>query len=306
MSQSQVQRSAEVLLAAWGARRPKAAVVLGSGWVGMVQGLVDVIDVPYADLPAFPGLGVEGHSACVRLGRMPRSPRGNLVAGEGGFDVMLLMGRQHAYEKGDATAMRGAVQTVAAVGSPLIVLTSAAGSLRVEWPAGSMVALSDHLNLVQRSPLQGEGGSRRFVDMVAAYDAQLRRLAMQAAASVGAVLHEGVHAWMMGPQFETPAEIRMLNLLGADVVGMSIVPETIAARHVGLRVLAISLMTNMAAGLSAERLSHEHTLKAAAVHEQRAAQVLQAILQSIVDSGVSDDSWMPSSMPRGPASAHAA
>ena len=280
MSAADVQRSAEVLHQAWGARRPKVAVVLGSGWGGMVQGLQDAIDVPYAELPAFPPLGIAGHSACVRLARLPT---GGVGLEGSGLDVMLLMGRQHAYETGDATAMRGAVQTVAAVGCPVIVVTNAAGSLRLEWPAGSLMALSDHLNLVQRSPLQGVGGSDRFVDMGAAYDAELRRRAVQAAAREGATLHEGVYAWMMGPQFETPAEIRMLQRLGADAVGMSTVPETIAARHVGLRVLAISLMTNMAAGLAAERLSHEQTLKAAAAHEQRAAQVLQAILQSIVE-----------------------
>ena len=271
MSQEAVQRSAEILRLAWGERRPRVAVVLGSGWSGMVQGLQDAVDVPYADLPAFPPLGIVGHSACVRLARLPGAS----------VDVMLLMGRQHAYETGDATAMRGAVQTVAAVGCPVIVVTNAAGSLRPEWPAGSLMALNDHLNLVQRSPLQGWSGSDRFVDMGQAYDPVLRRAAQEAAAGVGSTLHEGVYAWMMGPQFETPAEIRMLHRLGADAVGMSTVPETIAARHAGLRVLAISLMTNMAAGMAAERLSHEQTLKAAALHEAQAAQVLRAILSSI-------------------------
>ena len=271
MSQEAVQRSAEALIHAWGARRPRVAVVLGSGWSGMVQGLLDAVDVPYADLPAFPPLGIAGHSACVRLARLAQSST----------EVMLLMGRQHAYETGDATAMRGAVRTVAAVGCPIIVVTNAAGSLRAQWPSGSLMALSDHLNLVQRSPLQGWGGSDRFVDMGQAYDPDLRRAAQGAAAGLGVALHEGVYAWMMGPQFETPAEIRMLQRLGADAVGMSTVPETIAARHAGLRVLAISLMTNMAAGMGVERLSHEQTLKAAALHEAQAAKVLQSILSAI-------------------------
>ncbi len=279
---SSVQASAERLRDAWGARRPKAAVVLGSGWAGMVQDLEAPIDVPYGELPAFPPLGIAGHAACVRLARLPRRPDGGAEV-SAGADVMVLMGRQHAYETGDATAMRGAVQTVAALGCPVLVVTNAAGSLHTQWPAGSLMALSDHLNLVQRSPLQGVTGSARFVDMAQAYDPQLRARALEATARVGATLHEGVYAWMMGPQFETPAEIRMLQRLGADAVGMSTVPETIAARHAGLRVLAISLMTNMAAGLSAETLSHEQTLRAAAANEQRAAQVLCAILQSIVD-----------------------
>lgn len=275
MSTAEVARSAARLRQAWGARQPQVAVLLGSGWAGMVDGLPDTVDVPYAELPAFPPLGIAGHTGCVRLARLPGAARP--------LDVMVLMGRQHAYETGDATAMRGAVQTVAALGCPTLVLTNAAGSLRGDWPTGSLMLLSDHLNLVQRSPLQGLGGSDRFVDMGQAYDPELRRRAVQAAAAESVVMHEGVYAWMMGPQFETPAEIRMLQRLGADAVGMSTVPETIAARHAGLRVLAISLMTNMAAGLAAQQLSHEQTLKAAAAHEQQAAAVLRAVLQSLVD-----------------------
>ncbi len=272
MSPLAVQQSAQRLLEAWGTRRPKVAVVLGSGWGGMVEGLHEALDMPYAELPAFPPLGIAGHAACVRLARL-----------DCGGEVMLLMGRQHAYETGDATAMRGAVQTVAAVGCSVIVVTNAAGCLHPQWPVGGLMALSDHLNLVQRSPLQGLSGSDRFVDMSQAYDLGLRQVAREAADQLGISLHEGVYAWMMGPQFETPAEIRMLERLGADAVGMSTVPEVIAARHAGLRVLAISLMTNMAAGMSTQRLSHEQTLQTAAAHERQAARVLQSILQSIVD-----------------------
>lgn len=279
-----VQASAERLRHAWGARQPRVAVVLGSGWSGMAQGLRDAVDVPYAELPAFPKLAIAGHAGGVRLARLPVEPdAGGPAPGlQPALEVMVLMGRQHAYEAGDATAMREAVQTVAAVGCRAIVVTNAAGSLHADWPAGTLMALSDHLNLVQRSPLQGLEGSDRFVDMSLAYDPDLRQAARSAAACEGTVLHEGVYAWMMGPQFETPAEIRMLRTLGADVVGMSTVPETIAARHAGLRVLALSLITNPAAGLSADVLSHEQTLAAGAAHEQRAARVLRAILRSMV------------------------
>jgi len=144
--------------------------------------------------------------------------------------------------------------------------------------------LSDHLNLPQRSPLVGEGGSERFVDMVDAYDPRLRRAALAAAARRGIPLHEGVYAWVLGPQFETPAEIRMLRTLGARAVGMSTVPETILARWLGLRVLALSLVTNLAAGLSDEQLSHAHTLAQAQAAGATAAALLEALLQALPEA----------------------
>ena len=140
------------------------------------------------------------------------------------------------------------------------MLTNAAGSLNPAIGTGSLMLLSDHLNLPQRTPLHGEPGSSRFVDMRDAYDPALRRTAQEVAKKMGQALHEGVYAWQLGPQFETPAEIRMLRLLGADAVGMSTVPETIVARHAGMKVLALSLITNLAAGLDAEPLSHAQTL----------------------------------------------
>ena len=141
--------------------------------------------------------------------------------------------------------------------------------------------IQDHLNLVQRSPLQGLEGSERFVDMSEAYDPALRERAWKAALSAGVSLREGVYAWVMGPQFETPAEIRMLRTLGANAVGMSTVPEAIAARHAGLRVLGLSLITNMAAGLSRVGLSHRQTLDTATEHRDTARRVLEAILRGI-------------------------
>jgi purine-nucleoside phosphorylase len=148
-------------------------------------------------------------------------------------------------------------------------------------PAGSLMLIADHLNLVQRSPLVGEAGNQRFVSLVDAYDAALRAAARRAAAAAGHALHEGVYAWVQGPQFETPAEIRMLRTLGADAVGMSTVPETILARWLGMRVLAISLVTNLAAGLSDETLSHAHTLAQAQAAGERASAVLAAVVQAI-------------------------
>lgn len=285
---AQVQASADRLRSVWGDFRPGLAVVLGSGWAGMVEGPPLAEDVPYSELPAFPALGIAGHQARVRLVRLagPAQPSRAQAADGGGEGqrlscAMLLMGREHAYEHGDAAAMRGALQTAAAVGCSTVVLTNAAGSLRQWLPAGSLMALSDHINMVQRSPLQDMEGSRRFVDMTRAYDPELRREALGAAAEAGVEMHEGVYAWVMGPQFETPAEIRMLEILGADAVGMSTVPEAIIARHAGMKVLALSLITNMAAGLADQGLSHEQTLAAAARHAELAARALRAILPKI-------------------------
>jgi purine-nucleoside phosphorylase len=149
-------------------------------------------------------------------------------------------------------------------------------------PPGSLMLISDHLNLVQRSPLLGETGTARFVDLGEAYDATLRDQAAAAAEELGIDLHEGVYAWVLGPQFETPAEIRALRLLGAQAVGMSTVPETILARHAGLKVLGLSMLTNMGAGMSEERLSHAHTLQAARAQAGEATRLLTAILPALV------------------------
>lgn len=245
---------------------PRVALLLGSGWGAAAEAVRDAVDVDYSQLPAFPELAVGGHAARVRLGTL------------GGRAVAVLMGRSHAYESGEAHAMRGAVRTLARLGCRVLVQTNAAGSLHTSMPPGSLMVLSDHLNLPQRSPLVHERDDSRFVDLRDAYDPALRALARRCAQARGLTLHEGVYAWVMGPQFETPAEIRMLRTLGADAVGMSTVPETILARHAGLRVLALSLVTNLACGVGDEALSHAHTLQAA----QRAGADASALVQAIV------------------------
>ncbi|MFO1285435.1 MAG: purine-nucleoside phosphorylase [Rubrivivax sp.] len=234
----------------------------------------------------------------------------------GRHEVAVLAGRQHAYETGRADGMTGAVRTLAAAGVKVLVQTNAAGSLTHALPPGSTMLISDHLNLSQASPLFGEPGDDRFVSMVNGYDSALREGAKAAVRALSssvagtdagreadrkpdrkagrdagsdaggeasnadrAPIGEGVYAWFLGPQFETPAEIRMCQVLGAQAVGMSTVPETIAARHAGLRVLAVSLLTNMAAGLSDERLSHAHTLAVAAKASDRAVAQLTAIVE---------------------------
>lgn len=246
--------------------RPRIAVLLGSGWGGLTQHLADAQRLRYAELPGFPGAGVAGHAGELWLGRLA------------GREVVVLSGRRHAYEDGRADGMKTALRTLRALGVEVLVQTNAAGSLDPAAAPGSLMLICDHLNIVQRSPLVGESGSERFVDMVNAYDPALRAAARAAALRRGLTLHEGVFAWVLGPQFETPAEIRMLKTLGAHAVGMSTVPETILARHAGMKVLALSLITNMAAGLSDETLSHAHTLAQA----EAASVVAGALLADIV------------------------
>lgn len=267
MNASDIQASVERLRA--GGQQPRVAVLLGSGWGPFAECVQDAQAVPYAELPAFPRPGVAGHGGRVLLGRIGR------------HEVAVLAGRQHAYETGEPTGMKGAIRTLAALGVQVLVQTNAAGSLDPVLPPGTAMLIGDHLNLPQRSPLVGETDDSRFVALADAYCPRLRAQARVAAARLGAPLAEGVYAWVLGPQFETPAEIRMLRGFGARAVGMSTVPETILARHAGLRVLAVSLMTNMAAGLSDEVLSHAHTLAAAKSAGARAVALLQAIVEEL-------------------------
>lgn len=266
MNADAVAASAATLRQRLGARRPRVAVLLGSGWGPFAQEVEDAITVPYADLPAFPSLAIGGHAGVLTAGRV------------GATEVAVLAGRQHTYETGAPDGMKGAIRTLAAAGVRVLVQTNAAGSLEPALHPGELMLIADHLNIAQRSPLVGERGDDRFVDMSSAYCPRLRE---QALAAAGVPLREGVYAWVLGPQFETPAEIRMLRGLGAQVVGMSTVPETILARHAGLRVLGLSLVTNMAAGMDAQTLSHAHTLATARSASQRAVATLRAVVQAL-------------------------
>ena len=248
---------------------PAIAVLLGSGWAPFAEQVRGATDLPYAELPAFPALAVGGHKGLVRVGTM------------GEARVAVLAGRKHAYETGNADGMLGAIRSLAAWGVKLLLQTNAAGSMDASMRPGELMLISDHLNVVQRSPLIGEPGDGRFQDMSSAYDPALRAQAMSAATAMGTALREGVYAWVLGPQFETPAEIRMLRNFGAQAVGMSTVPETIIARHAGMKVLALSMMTNMAAGMEDEVLSHAHTLATANTASERAVATLAAVVQAL-------------------------
>ncbi|RVU49219.1 purine-nucleoside phosphorylase [Rubrivivax rivuli] len=248
---------------------PEIAVLLGSGWGPFAEVLQGATEVAYAELPAFPALAVGGHKGLVRVGTV------------GNTRVAVLAGRKHAYETGNADGMLGAIRSLAAWGVRVLLQTNAAGSMDAGMRPGELMLISDHLNVVQRSPLIGEPGDKRFQDMNHAYDPGLNAQAKAAAAAMGTQLHEGIYAWVLGPQFETPAEIRMLRAFGAQAVGMSTVPETILARHAGLKVLALSMMTNMAAGMENEVLSHAHTLATANAASERAVATLAAVVQAL-------------------------
>lgn len=264
-----IAQSLATLRARAGKRAPHTALVLGSGWGSVADLITDAVDVPYRDLPAFPVLGVGGHSGALRLGRI------------GKLDVAVLAGRKHAYEDGQVDGMKGAIRTLAAFGVRVLVQTNAAGSIDAAMGPGELMLITDHINLPQRSPLVGDLGSERFVNMVDAYDPGLRETALAVARRSGVELHEGVYLWCLGPQFETAAEIRMFRLMGADAVGMSTVPETILARRAGMKVLALSIITNMAAGLSDESLSHAHTLEQAARVKAKSSRLLADVIREI-------------------------
>ena len=249
--------------------KPRVAVVLGSGWSALTEQVQDPLRIPYAELAGFPAAGVPGHAGELWRGRI------------GANEVAVMSGRKHAYETGDVNGMQLPLQALRAFGCTTLVQTNAAGSLQLAMRPGSLMVLNDHINLSQRSPLIGERGSERFVDMMDAYCPALRAAAHAVAKRSGVVLHEGVYLWNLGPQFETPAEIRMFQRLGADAVGMSTVPETIIARRAGMRVLAFSMLTNMAAGLSSESLSHAHTLSQAQAASGVASRLLAEVIAEL-------------------------
>lgn len=243
------------------------ALILGSG-LSHIADMVDGIAIPFDDLTGFPRPSVSGHA--------PRLVIGSLH----GRRVAVLGGRAHYYEHGDAAVMRVPIEMLAALGVTRLFITNAAGSLDPRVGPGELMLISDHINFSGRNPLIGEQSEQRFVNMGDAYCPQLRQALTAAAAAEGVPLAEGVYAWYSGPSFETPAEIRALRTLGADAVGMSTVPEVILARFFGLRVGAISVITNMAAGMSAEVLSHSHTKAMAPLGAAKLERILMRLLNS--------------------------
>jgi inosine/guanosine/xanthosine phosphorylase family protein len=247
--------------------RPRVAVVLGSGLGDFAAEVTAIATIPYAELPEFPSTSVGSHAGHLVLGHVGATP------------VAVLQGRAHYYEDGKVDVMAGAIRAMAELGCETLIQTNAAGSLRLDMPPGSLMAISDHINFTGVNPLFGTARDR-FVDMVGAYDPTLLKKLMAVAKEAGVLCHEGVYIWFSGPSFETPAEIRAARVLGADAVGMSTAPETILARHAGLKVVGLSLMTNYAAGLGGgEALGHEQTLAVAREASGKVCRVLRAFVE---------------------------
>jgi purine-nucleoside phosphorylase len=249
--------------------KPAVAVVLGSGLGAFASELADAIAIPFSEIPYFPRSTVPGHSGRLVIGTMAETP------------VAVMQGRVHAYEGYSSREVTFPVRVLGAFGVRGLVLTNAAGGIRESFAQGDLVLISDHINFSGQNPVAGPNDERlgsRFFDMTEAYSLRLRKLAHQAADRDGMPLHEGVYLSLLGPSFETPAEIRAFRTWGADLVGMSTVQETTVARHMGLEVLGISCVTNMAAGIQGTPLNHEEVMETGRRVETRLAKLLARVL----------------------------
>jgi len=263
-----VHAARDAVAARLGDRRPALAIVLGSGLGGLADRIERPLRIPYGEIPGFHLPKVEGH-------------KGELVIGAlGGKTVLAQSGRFHMYEGYSADTAALPVRLFAALGIRTLIVTNAAGGIRRTFGHGTLMLLSDHLNLTGRNPLVGHAraGEERFPDLSEAYDGALRGTAKQAARRLGLTLEEGIYAGLLGPSYETPAEVRMLERLGADAVGMSTVLEVIAARALGMKCLGFSLVTNPGAGISPTPLSHKEVMEVA----QRAGKDLAALVEAVV------------------------
>src|SRR5579863_7214900 len=252
--------------------RPKIAVILGSGLGAFADELTGALSIPYSDIPDWPRSTAIGHA-------------GRLVAGKiAGLDVVVLAGRVHLYEGYTPQQVTFGIRVLGLLGIESLVVTNAAGGIGSHLGRGGVVLISDHLNLQGVNPLMGpndESLGARFPDMTEAYSKAYRAIARKVAQENGITLHEGVYAALSGPNYETPAEIRYLKTIGADLVGMSTVPETIAARHMGIRVLGISCVTNMAAGVLDQVLDHKEVMETGERVKGQFIALLRAVLPRI-------------------------
>src|ERR1035438_143683 len=263
--------------------RPRIGVVLGSGLGAVAAGLADAVRIPSEDIPHFPKSTSEGHSGVLVLGRLDNIP------------VAVMQGRAHLYEGYSPSQIVLPVRALERMGVRAMVLTNAAGGIRPEYSRGALVVLRDHINLQGVNPLIGLNDERfglRHPDMTDAYNAQFRQFVREGSERLGGGIFEGVYAAVTGPNFETPAEIRFLRTIGADLVGMSTVSEVIAARHMGMEVLAVSCVTNMAAGMTGEKITEEEVLEIGERLVSKFLALLRAVLPRIegyLESSASSD-----------------
>ena len=274
----QVSVAAAFLSSNLGSLRPRIGIVLGSGLGAVANEISDPVAVPYAEIPHFPQSTVEGHSGRIVAGLLADTP------------VIVMQGRVHYYEGYSPQQVTFPMRVLGMLGLQAVVLTNAAGGIQDGYRVGQLVALSDHINLMGWNPLIGpneprfavrSGAGLRFPDMTEAYSRRLRALAREAAKEEGFELVEGVYLAVSGPCYETPAEIRAFRALGATLVGMSTVPETIVARHMGIEVLGISCVTNLAAGMGATTLSQQEVIETGRQVELRLARLLQRLMPKI-------------------------
>jgi len=265
---SQVHECVEIISQHIKSFKPKVGLILGSGLGQFCDNINTQVSLNFEDLPGFPVAGVGGHAGKLLFGEIEDT------------NVVIMQGRAHYYEHGRADIMAVAIQVLSAIGCQSLVLTNAAGSTVKKASPGSVMLITDHINMTGVSPLFGADGNERFVNMVDAYNPQLSDDMRSAALTNNIDLHEGVYAWFSGPQFETPAEIRAVKTLGADAVGMSTVPEVILARHQGIPLCALSVITNYAAGMSETEICHDQTIAFAS----KAADTVEKILISYLKS----------------------
>lgn len=257
------------------ALRPKIGLVLGSGLGSAADELTSTTCIPYPHIPGFPGSTTPGHAGALVIGEMH------------GIALATMQGRVHLYEGYSAAQVGFPIRTLGCMGIRAVILTSAAGGINLEYQPGAFVIVSDHINLQGQNPLVGLNEDRfgpRFPDMTCAYWQAYREIAMREAQRLGITAYQGVYAGLTGPSYGTPAEIRFLRTIGADIVGMSLIPEAVVAQHMGVRVLAISCVTNMAAGILDQPLNHEEVLATA----RRIAAQLKALLREIIP-GIAQD-----------------
>jgi purine-nucleoside phosphorylase len=248
---------------------PRAAVVLGSGLGAFADELTDRFEIPYGEIPGWPVSTAVGHAGKLVIGTLGSTP------------IAVMAGRAHMYEGYTPEQVVFGVRVLARLGAKTLVLTNAAGGINLNFSQGALVLISDHINLMGRNPLAGPNDDSlgpRFPDMSDAYSPALREKANAAAASLRIALHEGVYAALLGPNYETPAEIRYLRAIGADLVGMSTVPEVLAARHMGVECVAISCVTNMAAGILPQKINHEEVLETGAQVRDTLVRLLKALV----------------------------